>query len=356
MTFAKVMDVIARQPDCEGQAADAVSAYTQLKLEDAPRLLKIQKLECPDVWIRLPRHKRSKSWANMEVPVVLLERNLYGHPLAGLLWERQFNWNVNGRSTELGESICSSKKQGLFLSVYVDDIKMAGKKQNMAPMWKNLMKNVDLGNTTSFLDHENMGRTQRECKPNEIIIEQYKETFESRISAGHLRSYQVGKNLTQKLLRGPTTWQDMLKNALRDTANWRTKRQSSCTKFHVLAWMIFNSRRRSLNQLEKMKSMLTNCIEMLVPGTNLKTSHSVVNKIARAVTKWTQACDTRLARLISYIHHASDCRQHCHVGNTAQLCRLGLFQDSDVAGDLWRLKINLGGDLMHFWKPNICPH
>ena len=23
-------------------------------------------------------------------PVVLLERNLYGHPLAGLLWERQF--------------------------------------------------------------------------------------------------------------------------------------------------------------------------------------------------------------------------------------------------------------------------
>ena len=40
MTAAKVMDVIARLPDCTGQAADAVSAYTQLKLEDAPRLLK----------------------------------------------------------------------------------------------------------------------------------------------------------------------------------------------------------------------------------------------------------------------------------------------------------------------------
>ena len=26
----------------------------------------------------------------MEDPVVPLERNLYGHPLAGLLWERQF--------------------------------------------------------------------------------------------------------------------------------------------------------------------------------------------------------------------------------------------------------------------------
>ena len=31
MTAAKVMDVVARLPDCDGQAADAVSAYTQVK-------------------------------------------------------------------------------------------------------------------------------------------------------------------------------------------------------------------------------------------------------------------------------------------------------------------------------------
>ena len=74
MTAAKVMDVIAWLPDCDGQAADAVSAYTQVKLEDAPRLLKIRKSECPDVWIRVPRHKRPKSWANIEDPVVLLEK------------------------------------------------------------------------------------------------------------------------------------------------------------------------------------------------------------------------------------------------------------------------------------------
>ena len=34
-----------------------------------------------------------------------------------------------------------------------------------------------------------------------------------------------------------------------------------------------------------------------------------VNKPARAVTKWTKACDWRLARLISYIHHTSEFRQ-----------------------------------------------
>ena len=34
---AKVMDVSARLPACDGQAADAVSASTQVKLEDTPR-------------------------------------------------------------------------------------------------------------------------------------------------------------------------------------------------------------------------------------------------------------------------------------------------------------------------------
>ena len=33
-----------------------------------------------------------------------------------------------------------------------------------------------------------------------------------------------------------------------------------------------------------------------------------VNKLARAVTKWTKACVERLARLISYIHHTNDYR------------------------------------------------
>ena len=41
MTAAKIMDVIARCPNCGGQAADAVSSYAQVKLEDAPRSLKI---------------------------------------------------------------------------------------------------------------------------------------------------------------------------------------------------------------------------------------------------------------------------------------------------------------------------
>ena len=57
MTAAKVTDVIVRLPGCARQAADAVSACTQETMEDAAKLLKLPKSECPDIWIRLPRHK-----------------------------------------------------------------------------------------------------------------------------------------------------------------------------------------------------------------------------------------------------------------------------------------------------------
>ena len=43
------------------------------------------------------------------------------------------------------------QRKGVFLSVYVGDIKLAGKKQNINPTWKILMKDVDLGEPTSFL-------------------------------------------------------------------------------------------------------------------------------------------------------------------------------------------------------------
>ena len=110
-TAAKIMDIISRRPGCAGQAADAVSAYTQVTMEDAHKLLKIPKSKCPDIWIRLQRHKCPKSRSSMEDPVVPPERNLYGHLLAGLLWERQFE-NIllkhGWEKSKLEMSLCSS--------------------------------------------------------------------------------------------------------------------------------------------------------------------------------------------------------------------------------------------------------
>ena len=35
MTAAKIMDIISRLLGCNGQAADAISAYTQVEMQDA---------------------------------------------------------------------------------------------------------------------------------------------------------------------------------------------------------------------------------------------------------------------------------------------------------------------------------
>ena len=53
----------------------------------------------------------------------------------------------------------------------------------------------------------------------------------------------------------------------------------------------------------------------------------------------------RLNRLISYIHHTCEYKQYCYVGSTAKQCRLGLYQDSDFAGDLEDSKSTSGGTL-----------
>ena len=148
---------------------------------------KIPKSECPDIWIRLPRHKWPRSWSSMEDPVVPLNRNLYGHPLAGLSWERQFEKILLKHGWEKipnGECLFVHREKGLFLSVYVDDIKLAGKKHNIDPMWKVLNKEVDLGRTNIFLGScilglhsTTMRKKQRYCgqSQNHVRIANFRE-------------------------------------------------------------------------------------------------------------------------------------------------------------------------------------
>ena len=63
------------------------------------------------------------------------------------------------------------------------------------------------------------------------------------------------------------------------------------------------------------------------------------------VTKWTQACDKRLHKLIAYIHHTSHWTQVCHVGDEPWDCWLALFVDASFAGDLTDSKSTSGSYL-----------
>ena len=272
MTASKIMDIISRLPGCDGQAADAVSAKTQVKMEDAHKLLKIPKSECPDIWIRLPRHKWPKSWSSVEDPVVPLERNLYGHPLAGLLWKREFEKILLKHGWEKipnWECLFVHREKGLFLSVYVDDIKLAGKKQNLDPMWKVLNKEVDLGEPTSFLDHEYLGCTQRQCEISNDIVANNRDMFESRISAGWTEKLPFPQNL--RISSWSYDMEGHAKKCVERHCELPTRRRNNSTKYLLPASMTTLQRRRNEICWRIVTCMLSNCSEMLILGTNWKT-------------------------------------------------------------------------------------
>ena len=75
---------------------------------------------------------------------------------------------------------------------------MAGKKQNIDPMCKVIMKGVDLGEPTSFLDHEYFGCTERECQTSKDVVDDYRNMFEPKMSVGAAEKLHYSEKLWRK--------------------------------------------------------------------------------------------------------------------------------------------------------------
>ena len=185
MVAAKSLDGIARMPGMAGSAADARSAYTQVPLSMLSELLQIPEHECQKIWVSLPRDRWPKHWRSIEDPVVPLDRNLYGHPLAGLLWEKYLEHQlskIGWRKVRGWECLYLHPKDKLFLSVYVDDFKLVGKQANIKPMWAKIRKYIELDPETPMVDRVYLGCTQREVQPNRKVIEEKQKLFAQLMS------------------------------------------------------------------------------------------------------------------------------------------------------------------------------
>ena len=318
-------------------------------MEDTPKLLKIQKSECPDIWIRIPRHKWSESSSSMEDPVVPLERNLYGHPLAGLLWGRQFEkllLKYDWEKVSNWECFFVHREKGLFLSVYVDDIKFAGKKHNIVPMWKVLNKEVDLWESTSFLDHGNLECTQRQCEISKYFFDQ-NHVWIQNFSRSNWKITVLG-NLCI------SSWPyDMEGHAKKYVERYCELANRTTQQLYKVTTPCIDDHHFKEEELKSVGELSQVCSQMVLKYlyvTSIGSSDILwsVNKLERSFTKWTNTCDKRLCPLISYIHHTCEYKHHYHVGNTAKQCRLTLFQDSDFAGDLEDSKSTSKGTLCVF--------
>ena len=108
-----------------GEESDAVSAHTQVKMSDAARLPQLGRtaLFFENGYLLI----NNSITANMD-PVVSLKRNLRGHPLTSLLWQRQLE-EIRSRKRwakhPCRECLYVHREAQPIVSISVDDIIVA---------------------------------------------------------------------------------------------------------------------------------------------------------------------------------------------------------------------------------------
>ena len=191
-----------------------------------------------------------KSWSSMEDPVVPLERILYGHPLAGLLWERQVekillkcgwekvsNWECLSEHREKGYS---------YLCMW------------MTISWKETKHKSDVESTQqrSWFGRTNifpwswlpgvysntMWNKQRYCwqLQNHVWIQNF--------CRSNWKNYHARKICV--FLRGHITWKVMSRNVWNDIVSWQAGRLNNSTKYQLHALLTIISKKKKWNPWE----------------------------------------------------------------------------------------------------------
>ena len=173
---------------------------------------------------------------------------------------------------------------------------------------------------------------------------------------------EVQGNLTRTFLHGPMTWKVMQRNVWNDTSNWRTKQLNSSTKSQHRCMddhQFKEEENGSVGELSPVCSQLApKCLYVacMWPALgDLIFCGSCTNLLLLAYHSMDQSLWQNVQHvLISYSHHTCELKHYCHVGNTAQQCRLRLFQDSDFCRRSWGFKIYIRWNIVHFWKSYVC--
>ena len=256
--------MISRLPGCDGHAADTVSTYAQVEMEDAHKLLKIPKSECPDIWIRLPQHKWPKSWPQYGRPSRSSwkgsVRSSFGKTIMGkVIWDDPIEAWL-GENIMLGMSLLYIVRKDYSYQCNVDDIKIGWKETKSWSDVESTQQRSWFGRTNIFPGSCILGRcTRRQCEISKDIVDNYRTMFESRMSAGGIREITNSSKYSYFLMVLWHGW-SLQRNVWNDIVSWQTGRLNNFTK--------------SVGELSEVCS--PNCSEMLTLGTNWKTRYSLV--------------------------------------------------------------------------------
>ena len=223
-----------------------------------------------------------------------------------------------------------------------------GRNKTFTKCGKKLWKRGDLGEPTSFLDHVQLGCSQRECQISKDIVRQ-------------LPKYVSNPGFL------PALWTILICVCGRYRSGWEKAKQSDMESSHERRWF---GRTNIIPQscLFGLHSKRTSSEQDFF---NYLQKYYRINDFCRSywetwyfmVLEQTFSCGNEMDKslwqtIISFdllhIHHTCEYKQYCYVGNTAQHCRLGLFPDSDFAGDLEDSKSTFRRNSVSFQRPNIC--
>ena len=174
------------------------------------------------------------------------------------------------------------------------------------------------------------------CLNHAFLLEQLKITRVGKTSRKHCRP----------VIRYGRTWEKVLW----EIAKWQTKRQSSYTKFRVLAWMIVISRRRNLNRSENCQKYAHKL------SWNACTWHELVALTLHG--QWTNLLDLSqngpelvtnawLVRFITFITQMTT--DNIVMWNHGSTLSIGSIPRLRFCWRPWGLKINL-----LWWESYIC--
>ena len=247
--------------------------------------MKIPNSESPDIWIRLPRNKWPKSWSNMEEPSCSswaeFVRSSFSRTIMGkAIWENLVRTWLGEKFLIGNVSLFIVKKDYSYLCSWSDVDgwhKLAGKEQNLDPMWKVFNKEVDLGEPTSCLDHAYLVCTPKQCETSKDIVDNYRTMFESRISAGGSREITIPSKSSYFFM---VLWHGWSCKEVCGTILWVGKQDNSATLQSIYSMHRWPPLQRRRNEIcwRIVKYMLSNCSKMLILGTSWTTWYSMVSK------------------------------------------------------------------------------
>ena len=241
------------------------------------------KSEYSDIWILLSRHKWVKSWANIQDSIVSFLNEIFtDHHL--LLSFRKTVWGSsigtsNGKiSSELKNVwIFIVNKQGSFLSVYVDDVKVLGKET----------------------EHDSLGEEIEKCGSRRINIISWPRVFDMHSTWVHVErnhDCQIQKNVEITGLQKKNEKLSGCKRPHVNTVSWSEDMKGHAKKSVGRYCELSNIKTsivQSLNSLltwsslqeggagfewRIVNSLLTDCLEIPVLVTNWMSWQSVVSE------------------------------------------------------------------------------